>query len=385
MTRDAIAVLTTGPVPVYPAVSRAMSKPIPFDYEPAFQQFYQDLAHKAAQAMRTPDPPVILQFEAAPGLEACAASLIRPDDVVLNLVSGVYGGSLSALARRHAAEVLEVAVPFNEAVSAEQVRQALQSRPDVRVVSMVHHETPSGTLNPVHAIGQVVRTHGALLLVDAVSSFGGLDVDPVACCADVFVASPGKCLGGTPGLTLVAVSAAGWSRIEGNPAAPRGSVLSLLDWRDAWRNGQPFPFTPSVAEIHGLDAALDLYLAEGPQSVWARHAATSLACRAGVRGMGLAIWPASEAIASPTSTVVRLPDGIDAAAVLDVARRDLGVVFAPGRGSMQPSVVRIAHMGVSAEPLYAVMALAALAAALRRQGAACDIGRGMAAALDSLV
>ncbi len=377
--RDAVAVLTTGPVPAYPAVLRAMSRPIPFDHEPPFQGVYEATAQKAATALRCAEPPVILQFEAAPGLEACVASLVGPSDIVLNLVSGSYGAAIADLCRRHAREVVELVVPSNDAIAPEQVADALRQRPETSVVAVVHHETPSGTVNPVNAIGRVVRNHGALLLVDAVSSFGGMDVDPDACCADVFVTSPAKCLGGTPGLTLVAVSERGWAHIEANPGAPKKSVLSVLDWRHAWKRNEPFPFTPSIAEIHGLDAALDLYLAEGRQEVWDRHALTARACRAGLRGLGLRLWPARDAIASPTSTVVCVPDGVAASDVLCNARRLLGVVLSPGRGAMQNAVVRIAHMGPTAEPAYAVLAVTAIAAALRRIGADCETGRGMEA------
>ncbi len=103
------------------------------------------------------------------------------------------------------------------------------------------------------------------LIVDAVSSFAGMDIHPEDCAADIFITGPGKCLGGAPGLTIMAVSDRAWKHMEANPKAPRASVLSLLDWKEAWRQDQPFPFTPSIAEVNGLDAALDQYLEEGPE------------------------------------------------------------------------------------------------------------------------
>ncbi len=139
-------------------------------------------------------------------------------------------------------------------------------------------------------IGRIVERHGAYLIVDAVSSFGGMDVHPEQCRADIFVAGANKCLGCPPGLTLMGVSDRAWEKMKGNPLAPRASILSILDWKEAWRRDRPFPFTPSVSEVNGLDAALDLYLEEGPERVWARHALTAVACRAGVEAMGLAIW-----------------------------------------------------------------------------------------------
>lgn len=379
--REAVATLTPGPVAAYPAVARAMARPLMYDYDPAFQEFYESVARKAALALRAAQPALILHCEAAPGIEAAAASLIGPDDVVLNLVSGVYGAGFTHWALRHARAVRELAVPFDAAIDPGQVEAALRVRPEVTIVSVVHHETPTGTLNPVREIGAAARAHGALLLVDAVSSFAGMDIHPGDCMADIFVTGPGKCLGGAPGLTLMAVSERAWAQIDANPNAPRASALSLGDWRHAWRAGQPFPFTPSIAEVYGLDAALDLYLAEGPEAVWARHDLTARACRAGMRALGVRLWAADERLASPTTTALRVPDGIDADALLQAARDNLGVVLAGGRGATEGRLIRVGHMGPAAEPLYAVIAVVALAAALRRQGHACDVARGVEAAL----
>src|SRR5690606_27499763 len=187
-------------------------------------------------------------------------------------------------------ELVEVEVPYNEAIDPAAVEAALKARPDIRIVSVCHHDTPSGTINPVEAIGRICAAHGAYLIVDAVSSFGGMDVHPEACHADIFVTGPNKCLGGPPGLTLLGVSPRAWDKMKANPDAPRASILSILDWEEAWRHDQPFPFTPSVAEINALDAALTLYLEEGPEAVSARHALTARACGAGIAAMGLATW-----------------------------------------------------------------------------------------------
>lgn len=165
-----------------------------------------------------------------------------------------------------------------------------------------------------------------------------------------------------------------------NPDAPRASILSILDWEHAWRHDQPFPFMPSVAEINGFEAALDLYLAKGPEKVWARHALTAAACQAGVTAMGLALWPAREAIASPTTTAVRVPQGIDDAALRAAIRARYRVAFSSGRGETLGKLVRIGHMGPTARPLYAVIAVAALGGALASLGHPADVGAGAGAA-----
>lgn len=379
--RDPVAILSAGPVSAYPAVSRAMSRPLMYDYDIAFQEFYESVARKTARALRVDEPALILQCEPAPGIEAAAASLIGPDDVVLNLVSGVYGAGFTHWARRYAREVVEITVPFNEAVDPERVADALRQRPETKVVSVVHHDTPTGTINPIREIGTVVRRHGALLLVDAVSSFAGMDIHPTDCFSDVFITGPGKCLGGAPGLTIMAVSPRAWEHIHANPHAPRASVLSLADWENAWRAGEPFPFTPSIAEVNGLDAAIDLYFDEGPEAVWQRHALTARACRAGVRALGLELWAAREQVASPTTTAVHVPEGVSGADILAATRNGFGVVLSDGRGPTHGKLLRIGHMGPVADPLYAATAVTALGGALRRLGRRCDVGLAVEAVM----
>jgi pyridoxamine---pyruvate transaminase len=379
--KEPVITLSAGPVPAFPRVLRALSRPVHYDFDTYFQDFYERVTRKVAQALRWKDPALILHCEPAPGIEAAAASLIGPNDVVLNLASGVYGKGFGYWSARYHKEMIEIEVPYNEAIDPQQVRDALKRRPDIGIVSVVHHDTPSGTLNPIREIGRVAREHGALLMVDAVSSFAGMDIHPDDCAADVFITGPGKCLGGAPGLTIVAVSERAWKHMEANPKAPRASVLSYLDWKDAWSKDKPFPFTPSVAEMNGLDGAIDQYLDEGPENVWRRHALTARACRAGVKAMGLSLWAAREEIASPTTTAVRLSEGVKDKDILAAARADYGVVFSSGRGETLGKLLRIGHMGPVAEPIYAVVALTALGGALRRLGKSVNVGAGVEAAM----
>ncbi len=379
--KEPVVELTSGPVAVYPRVLRALSRPVHYDFDVYFQDFYESVNRKVTEALRCPGQALILHGEPVVGLEAAAASLISRDDVVLNLVSGVYGKGFGYFSARHHKEMIELEVPYNEAIDPDDVAAALERRPDIAVVSLVHHDTPSGTINPVNEIGRVVRRHGALFLVDAVSSFGGMDVHPTDCCADIFVTGPGKCLGGPPGLTILAVSDRAWAKIEAHPARPEASILSLTDWKDAWSRDKPFPFTPSVAEINGLDGAIDQYLEEGPENVWRRHAVTARACRAGVTAMGCSLWPARDEIAADTTTAVCVPEGLSDVDIRAAARELYGVVFSGGRAETAGKLIRIGHMGPTAEPIFATIALTALGAALRRLGFAADIGAAMEAAM----
>ena len=379
--QETLFTIGAGPVDMYPEVRAAFTRPQPSDGDPAFLAFYQRVNEKLTRVLRSATPATILQSEAILGIEAAAASLIAREDVVLNLASGIYGKGFGYWAARYAKEVVEIETPYDQTIDPTSVEAMLRKRPEIAVVSVVHHETPTGIINPVREIGAVVRKHGALLIVDAVSSFGGMDVHPEGIHSDIFVAGPGKCLGGAPGLTCLAVSERAWRKIESNKDAPFASVLSIKDWKEAHRADRGFPFTPLMADMQGLDAALDRYLAEGPEVVWRRHALTAQACRAGAKAMGLRLWPVRESDAAPTVTAIRSPDGVDAERVVAAARERYGVVLSAGVSELTQQILRIGHMGTTAHPTHAMLALLALGGALRGLGAKIDLAAGIDAAM----
>jgi pyridoxamine--pyruvate transaminase len=347
---DPAFTLTGRPAGATPATLAALGKPILHHQDPAFAALYEQTVRLLQLAFGTRQSPVILQGEAVVGLEAAAASLIGAGDVVLNLVSGMFGRGFGGWARRYAREVIEIEVPYDSAVPAASVADALRARPDIGLVSVVHCETPSGTVNDLDAIAAVVAAHGALLAVDAVSSFGGMRCDFTSWQADLVVVGPQKCLGGPPGLSLLHVSEAAWTHMAANPAAPRGSALSILDWRDAHLASRPFPFTPSVTDIYGLHACLEQYLAEGAAAVQRRHRAAARAARAGAEALGLTLWARDPATRSDTVTAVRVPAGVDERELRARARAESGVMLSGGQGELAGTVLQIGHMGPASSP-----------------------------------
>ena len=183
--------LAAGPVEVSPRTLRDMARPVMYHYDPAFIELFARAETMLKQVYRTEYDVVIMQGEALLGLEAAAASLIRPGDKVLNLVSGVFGKWFEDFIARFGGETIEVRVPYNEAIDPEDVRRALQANPGVKYLSVVHSETPSGTINPIREIGAIAHEFGVLTLVDTVSGLGSelLDSGPIL---DDFLAAADK-------------------------------------------------------------------------------------------------------------------------------------------------------------------------------------------------
>jgi len=374
--------LSAGPVSATPRVLAAMGSPIVYHYDPAFIQRFRRTEQLVKDLFRTTNDVLLMQGEAILGLEAAPRALVRPGTKVLNLVQGVFGKGTGYWLKDFGAELHELEVPYNDAVDPADVERYLDEHPGLELVTVVHSETPSATWCDVSAVGQIAHERGALTIVDAVSSVGGMPLEVDAWHLDVVVAGAQKCLGGPPGLTLMSVSDAAWDQIRANPDAPRASYLSMLDWKEKWIDGDRFPFTPSVSDIYGVEAAVDEVLEEGLESSIARHERTAAACRAGVRAMGLEVWARTDAIAGSCATAVTLPDNLTDAQVTGHCRERYGVMLSGSYGA--GNLVRIGHMGLSARSLHPVVGLAALGRTLADLGVSVEIGLGVEAALASI-
>ena len=374
--------LSAGPTMAWPRVLAAQGAPITYHYDPAFLDAFRRTERKLAEIFLTKNDVLLMQGEAVLGLEAAARSLVQPGTPVLNLVSGVFGKGMGYWLASFGAELHELEVPYNDSVDPEDVERFLVEHPEIELVTVVHCETPSGTVHDVAAIGPIARAHGALMLVDCVSSLGGIEFRTDDWQVDVCVAGAQKCLGGPPGISLMNVSDAAWERIRANPVAPRASFLSMLDWKEQWLEGGKFPFTPSVVDMHGIEACCDELLEEGLESSIARHELAARACRAGVKAMGFDLWPRSEEVTAACVTAITVPEGLADAQVRDHCRERYGVMISAGQGA--GNLVRIGHMGPSARSLFPVVGLAALGRTVADLGVQVTVGDGVEAALEVL-
>jgi pyridoxamine--pyruvate transaminase len=377
--RDPDFTLSAGPVTATPRVLAALGSPIVYHDDPAFIERFRATERKLADVFLTTNDVLLMQGEAVLGLEAAARGLVQPGTKVLNLVQGVFGKGMGYWLKDFGAELHELEVPYNDAVDPADVERYLDEHPGIELVTVVHSETPSGTVCDVSSIGPIARSRGALTLIDCVSSLGGIEFRTDDWQLDVCVAGAQKCLGGPPGMSLITVSDAAWDRIRANPAAPRASFLSMLDWKEQWIDGDRFPFTPSVTELYGVEASVDELLDEGLEASIARHERSAAACRAGVRAMGLELWPRSDEVAAACVTAIAVPEGLTDVQVRAHCRERYGVMISGGQGA--GNLVRIGHMATSARGLHPVVGLAALGRTLADLGVQVEIGAGVEAAL----
>ncbi|MEU9359877.1 aminotransferase class V-fold PLP-dependent enzyme [Streptomyces sp. NPDC048301] len=358
------------------------------DLTPLTAARFAEIERRVAALLDTGQDVVIMQGEALLPLEGCIRGGARPGSTALNVVTGPYGQTFGNWLRDCGAEVIDLVVPFHRAVTAEQVAQSLAEHPEIDFVSLVHAEAATGNTNPVGEIGEVVRAHGALFMVDAVASVGAEPLLPDAWGVDLCVIGAQKGMGGPAGVSAVSVSGRAWERMAANPRAPRQSYLSLLDWKARWIDGgrKALPHAPAQLEMLALDACLERIEADGLDTVMARHASAAAATRAGATALGGGLEPFvhESRDAAPVATTLRVPADVDASELVARAlATDPSLPLIAGGGALSKEMVRVNHYGADATPEAVLSSLAALGGALADTGRRADLDAARAAVTET--
>ncbi len=324
------------------------------DQPPLVPEEITELEDLVRATLGTANDIVLVQAEAILALEAVARSVAAPGTRALNLVSGPYGGVFGGWMRESGADVTELAVPFDAVLDAEAVTAEI-ARVRPHIVAVVHAEAATGGSNPLHEIVAAARAADALVVVDAVASIGAEEVRADEEGIDIAVIGGQKALAGPAGVSAVSVSARAWETIDQNPVAPRGSALSLTDWREKWLRTDRtlLPGMPSWLESRALAAALRRVHAEGLHAVNDRHRRAARAAAAGAEALGLELWQRDPEGRAAVDTAIRRP--ADAAPVF-------GGILAPGDGALRGQILRLNHTGRAATLATVQDGLARLAA-----------------------
>lgn len=367
-----------GPTPVPPQVAEAMARPLIGHRTQEFAELYQRIEKKLQQVFGTQNEIYVLTSSGTGGMEAAVANVINPGDKVLALVTGKFGERFAELAQVYGGDVEALEFGWGNPVDVAVVEDRLRVR-RYKAVLATHNETSTTVVNDIEALGALCQQYETLLLVDAVSSLGGIEIKTDAWGIDILVTASQKALMVPPGLAMVSVSPRAWEAINAG-RAPR-YYFSLPAAKKSLTKFNT-PYTPAVSLFAGLDVALDMLLAEGLENVYRRHRTFAQATRQAVRALGLKLLAADEC-ASPVVTGVWAPEGLDADALRRAILKEYGVLFAGGQAQLKGRIFRISHMGyIDAVDLLG--ALAVLEMGLKKMGYPVELGTSVAAAQAAL-
>jgi alanine-glyoxylate transaminase / serine-glyoxylate transaminase / serine-pyruvate transaminase len=353
-----------GPTNVEPAALAAMGKPMLGHLDPDFHAILDEVVAMLAEVYRAHDGIVLpLQSTGTSGMETGIVNLVEPGDTVVVGVSGYFGARIAEIARRHGANVVEVAEEWGRHVPNERLVDALERNPGARLVAVVHGETSTGVAHPLEELGEAVRGTGALLMADCVTTLGGVRIDFDAWGVDYAYSCTQKCLGAPPGMSPLALSPRALDRIE-TRTRPVPFSLDLRLLRSYFVDRPAvYHHTAPILHVYALHEVLRQTLEEGVEQRWRRHEA------AGRRFAGRAEEAGLEVLAEPGHrlaplTALRVPEGIDGK---DVQRRLLaerGLEVGGGLGTATPPIWRVGLMGPNANESTADEVLEALTAVL---------------------
>ena len=334
--------LNPGPVNVSPRVTAAMSRGDLCHREPEFQQLLDSVRTKLVRAL-APDGDwvaVPLTGSGTLALEAGVTSVVSSGRRMLVVVNGVYGERILEMAQTHGIATVVVRSDWGRPPDLAAIENALRADPGIEVVALVHHETTTGLLNPVEAVGRITRAHGRVLFVDAISGLAGDTLRLEEWGVGVCVGVANKCVQGIPGIGFVLTKRSEMQRMAEIP--PR-SVYMHLPRHFAAHEKHTVPFTAAVQVLYALDEALDELLEEGVDARVARYGRAAAQLRAGFERLGLTLMLPPE-LRSNSITTLSLPPGLTYQQRHDRVRKD-GFVIYEGQGQLSTQVFRVANMG----------------------------------------
>ncbi len=337
---------TPGPIPLADDILEAMSWPMINHRGPEYAELLDRVTDRLKEVFDTRGSMYVITGSGTAAMEAAVVNTLSPGDRVVNLSIGAFGDRFGEIAGIFGADVTTLSFTPGEAVDPDRLRQTLTQDPSIKAVLVTHNETSTGVVNDLEAIAGVAKGEfDKLLLVDGISSVASLPLRTDAWGCDVVASASQKGWMAPPGLAFLSLSERA-RRAHAEARMPR-FYLDVAQYESYLRRGQP-PYTPAISVMFALDVALGKLLDEGMESVYRRHAEIGRMTRAGIRSLGLPLFP-EESVASDTVTAVAVPEGVDGARLVSLLRAERGVVLAGGQAELAGKIFRIGHMGHCAE------------------------------------
>jgi alanine-glyoxylate transaminase/serine-glyoxylate transaminase/serine-pyruvate transaminase len=373
--------LGPGPSNVPPESLQALLRPTLGHLDPDFLQVMGRIRERLQQTFRTKNPHTLaVSGTGTAGMEMMLTNLVERGDRVVVVVNGFFGGRGAEMARRLGAEVVEVKAPWGQPIDPAAVETALAGG-RTALLYFVHAETSTGVRNDAAALASLARRHGALALMDCVTSLGGLQVEVDGFAVDAAFSGSQKCLGAPCGLAPITFGERALKKIASRRTPVPSIYFDLLWLEKYWGSEKSYHHTAPIQNFFAFEEALRVILDEGLEARFERHLSAHRALAAGLQAMGLELLPPAAA-RLPMLNAVLLPAGVDDAALRKRLLLHHGIEIGAGLGELKGRIVRVGLMGRNAQRSTAALFLGAFEASLRTLGhaPAGAPGAGVAAA-----
>jgi len=371
--------LTPGPTPVPPHTLLNMAEPIIHHRKAEFSAILAEIREGLKYIFQTRNEVLIFTSSGTGAMEGTIVNTLSKGDRALVINGGKFSERWADICRVYGIDVETIDVPWGEAVDPDSVKNILNGNKSIKAIFTQACETSTGVVHPIKDMAEMVRNRDdIIIIVDAVSALGAIDIPTDKWGLDVVVTGSQKALMLPPGLAFASVSDKAWGFIERSDL-PKYYFNFKKELESISKNQTAF--TPAVSLLKGLRGSLNQIKEEGLENVFARHEKLAKATRAAVSACGLQLY----APKSPSSVVTAIlsPQGIDGSDVVNVMREKYGITIAGGQGQAKGKIFRIAHMGY-ADQFDVVTVISALEMTLNELGHHMEMGKGIGAVLEIL-
>ncbi|MEQ9423945.1 MAG: alanine--glyoxylate aminotransferase family protein [Cyclobacteriaceae bacterium] len=349
-----------GPSEVHPRVLQAMSTPLVGHMDPEFVDIMDDIKLMVQRCFQTQNElTFVVSAPGSAGMETCLVNLLEPGDEAVICINGVFGNRMADIVERCGAKLIKVEAPWGEPIDAEQVKQALE-KSSPKLVAIVHAETSTGVLQPLEEISKMVHDAGALFMVDAVTSFCGIQLKVDEWGIDAIYSGSQKCLSAPPGMSPVSFSDRAVEVMEQRKSKVQSWFLDLSMVRNYW-SGQKraYHHTAPVSAMFAMREALRIVLEEGLTKRFERHLQNHELLKNGLEDLGIKML-VKDGFRLPMLNSVKIPSGVDEAAVRSRLLNEFNIEIGAGLGTLAGKIWRIGLMGESSTPNHVNMLTSAL-------------------------
>jgi alanine-glyoxylate transaminase / serine-glyoxylate transaminase / serine-pyruvate transaminase len=346
MQNQTLKLMIPGPIQPDRLVLDAMGDEVCAHYGPAWINFYAETINLLRKVFQTQGDIYIMPGSGSLGLDACIGSALSIGEKCLVGINGFFGERLTNIAVSNGLDVVPVEAEWGSPLLPADFDDAFRRHPDARAALVVHLETSTTIVNPIQEIGSICKRHGALYIVDAVSSLGGMPFDMDAWGIDLCASASQKCLGAPPGVAPVAISQSAWETIDRNPKKHHGWFTDLRVWRQYavdWGDWHPSPVTMPVNNIKALRVSLEQLLAEGIENRLERYRKLALHLRDGLRQLDMPPFTPDSMMAPVLTAAYGLP-GIPTCEIVSYLETQHSIKISGGLGALKDRVFRIGHM-----------------------------------------
>lgn len=375
-----------GPSDVNPRVLAAMARPTIGHLDPEFIRMMDEIKGMLKTLFKTENELTMpVSAPGSAGMEACFVNLVEPGDKVIVCQNGVFGGRMKENVERFGGECILIQDEWGTAVSVEKVKAAFAEHDNVKVLAFVHAETSTGVRSDAKTLCQIARENGALTIVDAVTSLGGVEVDVDGWGIDAIYSGTQKCLSCPPGISPVSFSDKAVEAVQNRKTPVPSWFLDTNLVMGYWGGSgkRAYHHTAPVNSLYALHEALVMIEEEGLENAWARHQKLHLALRAGLEAMGIGFLVDEDARLPQLNSVI-IPDGVDDAAVRSALLQNYNLEIGAGLGALAGKVWRIGLMGAACNQRNVMLCLDALENTLSGMGANIKTGVAAQAAMAAL-